>query len=386
MKIVDVCAFLSPHGGGVKTYIEQKLLLGPRLGHEIVIIAPGDRDELIDRGPGAKIVKLASPRFPLDRKYWYFDDEARLHAALDAEAPDFVEASSPWRSASMVGRWAPDVPKALVMHADPLSAYAYRWFGGLMKRATIDRRFERYWEHLRELNQAFDMVVCASGELQERMFAGGISHAVLHPMGIEAKLFSPERRDLALRRQMLELCDLPEEAHLLIAVGRLSAEKRWPMVIDAVAAASRNLPIGLVMLGAGGQKRRILSQIAGNPHIRLLAPERNREKFAALLASADAMIHGCEAETFCMAAAEARAAGVPVIVPDRGGASDHARGGAGIAYKAGNALAASEAIGELFAGRIPVIGTAMPPVTMEEHFVRLFEAYETLRLRQPVAA
>jgi len=191
MKIVDVCAFLSPQGGGVKTYIEQKLLLGPRLGHEIVVIAPGDRDEVIDRGPGAKIVMLASPRFPLDRKYWYFDDEARLHAALDAEAPDFVEASSPWRSASMVGRWAPDVPKALVMHADPLSAYAYRWFGGLMKRATIDRRFERYWEHLRELNLAFDMVVCASGELQERMFAGGISHAVLHPMGIEAKLFRP---------------------------------------------------------------------------------------------------------------------------------------------------------------------------------------------------
>lgn len=386
MKIVDVCAFLSPQGGGVKTYIEQKLLLGPQLGHEIVIIAPGDHDEVIERGPGAKIVTIASPRFPLDRKYWYFDDEARLHSALDAEAPDFVEASSPWRSASMVGRWAPDVPKALVMHADPLSAYAYRWFGALFSRETIDRRFERFWEHLRELGDAFSLVVCASRELQERMAEGGVANTVLHPMGIEAGLFTPARRDLALRRQLLEMCDLPEDAHLLIAVGRLSAEKRWPMVIDAVAAASRTLPIGLVMLGAGGQKRRILGQIAGNPHIRLLAPERNREKFAALLASADAMIHGCEAETFCMAAAEARAAGVQVIVPDRGGASDHARGGAGIAYKAGNALAASEAIGDLFAGKIPVIGTAMPPVTMEEHFASLFADYEALSMRPLVAA
>ena len=106
MKIVDVCAFYTPHGGGVRTYIEQKLRIGPELGHEIVIIAPGDRAEVIERGPRARIVTLPSPRFPLDRKYWYFADEAALHAAIDAEAPDMVEASSPWRSAAMVARWA----------------------------------------------------------------------------------------------------------------------------------------------------------------------------------------------------------------------------------------------------------------------------------------
>jgi len=386
MKIVDVCAFLSPQGGGVKTYIEQKLAIGPRLGCEIVVIAPGDHDEVIERGPGARIVTIASPRFPLDRKYWYFDDEARLHAALAAEAPDFVECSSPWRSASMVARWQPAVPKALVMHADPLSAFAYRWFGALFSRETIDRRFERFWEHLREQGEAFDTVVCASRELQERLAEGGVANTALHPMGIEAGLFTPDRRDPALRRELLALCDLPEDAHLLIGVGRLSAEKRWPMVIDAVAAASRSLPIGLVMLGAGRHKNRILAQIARNPHIRMLTPERNRERFAALLASADALIHGCEAETFCMAAAEARAAGVPVIVPDRGGAADHARGGAGIAYAACNALAASQAIVDLFAGRVPLVGKVEPPVTMEQHFECLFEEYRRIGARARRAA
>ncbi|MFM5886315.1 MAG: glycosyltransferase family 1 protein, partial [Novosphingobium sp.] len=79
MRIVDVCAFYSPQGGGVKTYIEQKLQLGPQLGHEIVILAPGDKAGVVERGPGARIVTLPSPRFPLDRKYWYFDDEAALH-------------------------------------------------------------------------------------------------------------------------------------------------------------------------------------------------------------------------------------------------------------------------------------------------------------------
>lgn len=378
MKIVDVCAFLSPHGGGVKTYIEQKLAIGPRLGHEITIIAPGDHDEVVERGPGARVVMLASPRFPLDRKYWYFDDEARLHAAITAEAPDFLEASSPWRSASMVGRWPGSAPRSLIMHADPLSAYAYRWFGPLFSRETIDKRFERFWEHLRELGRAFDVVVCASRELRDRLAAGGVANTALHPMGIEAGLFSAERRSAQLRRDLLALCELPEDAHLLISVGRLAPEKRLPMIVDAVEAASRSLPLGLVILGAGGQKRRLLAQIAGNPHIRLLSPERNRARFATLLASADALIHGCEAETFCMAAAEARASGIPVIVPDRGGAADHAGGGAGVRYAAGNAQAAAQAILDLFSGAVSLTTEPVPVVTMADHFAQLFAEYERI--------
>ena len=373
MKIVDVCAFLSPHGGGVKTYIEQKLAIGPQLGHVVVVLAPGDRHEVIERGPHARIVTLPSPRFPLDRRYWYFDDEAALHAALDAEAPDFVEVSSPWRSPAMVARWRADVPRALVMHADPLSAYAYRWLDPMLSRATIDRRFEPFWQHLRRLGLAFDRVVCASHELRERLVSGGVANTALHQMGVEEGLFSPARRDAALRRRMLDLCGLSESAHLLLGVGRLAPEKRWPLVVDAVTAASQHRPIGLVLLGEGAQRGRVARQIAGNPHIRLLSPVRDRMRFASLLASADALVHGCEAETFCMAAAEARASGVPVIVPDRGGAADHARDGAGLTYRAGSALAAAAAIGALLSAPRPSPGVTTR--TMRDHFRALFADY-----------
>jgi alpha-1,6-mannosyltransferase len=378
MKIVDVCAFLSPDGGGVKTYVEQKLAIGPRLGHEITVIAPGNHYEVIERGPGARIVTLPSPRFPLDRKYWYFADEATLHAALDAEAPDFVEVSSPWRSATMVARWSGAAPRSLIMHADPLSAYFYRWFEPLFTRAAIDRGFEPFWAHLRELGQAFDRVVCASRELRDRLAGGGVTNTVLHPMGVEAGIFTSTRSDTAVRRDLLRACDLPEEAHLLLGIGRLSPEKRWPMVVDAVTAASQSLPIGLVLLGQGRLRRRILRHIGGNPHIRLLPPLRERARFATLLASADALIHGCEAETFCMAAAEARASGVPVIVPDLGGAADHARGGAGVTYRAGNAMAAARAITAMFDGSWQAPVVAQRAVTMEDHFARLFADYAGL--------
>lgn len=378
MRIVDVCAFYTPHGGGVKTYVEQKMRIGPELGHDVTILAPGDRHAVIERGPHARIVTIPGPRFLLDRKYWYFGDEEALHAKLDELAPDFVECSSPWRSASMVARWAGPAPRALVMHADPLSAYAYRWFEPVMSRETIDRRLEPFWRHLRELSAGFERVVCASAELRDRLAAGGVMNTVLHPMGIEADLFSPARRSAALRRRLLALCGLPENARLLIGVGRLSPEKRWPMIVDAVAAASQKLPIGMVMLGAGKHKQRILKQIAGNPHIRLLKPEKDRIKFATILASADALIHGCEAETFCMAAAEARASGVPVIVPDRGGAADHARGGAGVTYRAGNAMSAARATIRLL-HHLPRAHQAAETTTTRGHFERLFADYEGVR-------
>jgi alpha-1,6-mannosyltransferase len=383
VKIVDVCAFFTPHGGGVKTYIEQKLAIGPQLGHDITILAPGDRHEVIEKGPDARIITIPNPRFPLDRKYWYFDDEAALHRTLDDLAPDFLEVSSPWRSPSMVARWPGTAPRALVMHADPLSAYAYRWLEPILTRQTIDRRFEPFWKHLRLMGQSYDRVVCANAELQSRLAQGGVANTTLHPMGIEADVFSPRRRNLDVRRQLLELCDLPESAQLLIGIGRLSAEKRWPMIVDAVAAASQSMPIGLVILGAGNQKKRIERQIAGNPHIRLLPPERDRVTFATLVASADALIHGCEAETFCMSAAEARASGVPLIVPDRGGAADHARGGAGVTYRACNALAAADATIRLL--RDPPRGPFGGVGTMSQHFERLFADYAAVVAEHRIA-
>jgi alpha-1,6-mannosyltransferase len=379
MKIVDVCAFYSPRGGGVKTYVEQKLAIGPRLGHEIVILAPGDRHAVFERGPNARIITIPAPRFPLDRNYWYFADEPALHAALDAEQPDIVEASSPWRSPAMVARWNGHVPKMLIMHADPLSAYAYRWLEPFFARPTIDRQFGRFWDHLRDLGQSFSQIICASHQLRDRLAAGGVANTIAIPMGVEAGLFAPERRNPALRRELLSLCGLPETASLLLGAGRLAPEKRWPMVVDAVAIASQRQPIGMVLLGEGSQRARIERKIAGNPHIRLLQPETGRERFAAILASVDALVHGCEAETFCMAAAEARASGILVIVPDQGGAADHAIDAASTCYTSKSALSAADAISRcLGEGRRTQASTAKFQ-TMDDHFAQIFANYALIR-------
>src|SRR4051812_9175221 len=130
MRIADVCAFYSPYGGGVRTYVEAKLRAATRFGHEITVIAPGAREESIRRGPGAWLVTIPSPKLPVDGRYRYFNDEPLLHRTLDRWQPDHVEASSPWSSATMVGRWPGPATRSLVMHSDPMAAYAYRWLAG----------------------------------------------------------------------------------------------------------------------------------------------------------------------------------------------------------------------------------------------------------------
>jgi alpha-1,6-mannosyltransferase len=384
VKIVDVCAFYAPQGGGVRTYVEQKLVAGPELGHEIVIVAPGPRDETEDRGRQARIEWLAAPRLPVDRKYRYFENAEAIHRILDRERPDFVEASSPWRAAHAVGGWKGPAPRALIMHADPIAAFGYRWLGGLASVETIDRGLEPGWRYLRRTAAPFDLVVSASASLSERLTAQGISRVATCPMGIEQGVFSPSLRDEALRTRMLERCALPPDAVLLLGVGRLAPEKRWNLVIEATVAAGLDRPIGLVLVGDGRDRARIVRAIDGNPHIHLAAPISDRGALARLMASADALIHGCDAETFSMVAAEARACGLPLIAPDRGGAADHARASGGFTYAAGNAADAARAICAFAAG--PRARPVPPPARgMEQHFRELFALYQNLVSARRVA-
>lgn len=371
MKIVDVSAFYAPQGGGVRTYVERKLSAAPRFGHDLTVIAPGETDSVEARGPHARIRWVAAPVFPLDRRYRYFDDERRLHDALDEERPDFLEASSPWRSARFVGSWSGRAPRALIMHADPLSAYAYRWFGRVASRPVIDRYFNWYWRHLLALDARFDLVVSASASLSRRLSEGGLTHVSTIPMGVDPGLFSPSLRDPELRRSMLAECGLSADGRLLIALGRLAPEKRWPLVIEAVMAAGYTREVGLVLIGEGNEAPNLQRLIGENPHVRLAGAIRDRRTLARMLASADAFVHGCEAETFCIAAAEAKASGLQLIVPDEGGAADQACGPADAVYRAGSAKRLAEAILG-FPQNQPSSADAR---VIDEHFAELFSAY-----------
>lgn len=382
MRIVDVCAFYTPHGGGVRTYVEAKFKAATRLGHEMIVVAPGARAETVERAPGAVLVTVPSPVLPVDRRYHYFDDHKALWSVLDEWRPDHVEASSPWSSATMVGRWQGAATRSLVMHSDPLAAYAYRWLGGVAPTSAIDRGFWWFWRHLRGLGQMFDLVVSANSQLTDRLAAGGVANTVTVRMGVEPGVFSPSLRSPEIRESALEALGLGPDGVLLLGLGRFSAEKRWEMVVRTIGDSPCRRRVGLLLVGAGSKAWRLEMLASRMPNVMIWPRIADRHELAQLLASADALVHGCEAETFCLVAAEARASGIPMIVPDRGAAPDQLVPGAGTTYRGGSEISLERAI-HRFIERGPELQRALAARacdvrSMDEHFAELFARYAAL--------
>ena len=140
MKIVDVCEFYSPTGGGVRRYINQKLALAGKFGHDLTVIAPG-AETRTEAAHGGTIAWIKSPHLPFDRNYRMFWNHQQVWRTLDRLAPDLVEGSSPWRGGWLAARWPGKAVKVFFMHADPVAVYPQTFLGGLLGPERVDRLF-----------------------------------------------------------------------------------------------------------------------------------------------------------------------------------------------------------------------------------------------------
>ena len=163
------------------------------------------------------------------------------------------------------------------------------------------------------------------------------------------------------------------------------------MLIAAAAAASADLPLGLVIIGDGMDRARVARAAARHPHTVLMAPTRDRRFLASLFASADALIHGSESETFGLVAAEALASGLPVILPDRGACPELAPADVSETYRSADPKAAAAAIRRLFARDQTVLKAAArraaPRVRSDDaHYAELFDLYGRILARHNARA
>jgi alpha-1,6-mannosyltransferase len=384
MKIADIAEFYSERGGGFRTYIQHKLAASRREGHHTVIIAPGAEDREEPRS-GGKIVWVRAPRVPVDPRYHFFVRSAPVNQVLQAERPDVVEGSSPWLGAWIAARWQGAMVKSLFVHQEPVATYPQTLLGRTLGQRRVDEMFGWFWSYLRRLSARFDLSVVSSGWLADRLESFGLTRPQVVPFGIDKRLFSPARRDAAMRRRMLAACGIADEtAPLLVAVSRHHPEKRVGTMIDAFAAASRTRPMGFFLIGDGPIRGWIEHKAARVRGVHVAGVIADREALATCLASADAFMHGCASETFGLVMAEAVCAGLPLVVPDFGGAADLAKPAYAETYEAGNVEAGAAAIRRLLA-RDPVqLGRACAQAaaggigTMDEHFRGLFALYQRL--------
>ena len=64
MRILDLAEFYSERGGGVRSYLDKMLACAGQLGHEVIVVAPGPRDEETRVAESGRIVRYRAPRMP----------------------------------------------------------------------------------------------------------------------------------------------------------------------------------------------------------------------------------------------------------------------------------------------------------------------------------
>lgn len=383
MKIIDVAEFYTDQGGGVKTYINQKLEAGAKHGHEIVIVAPGE-DWGTEERYGGRVIWVKGPRLPVDPRYYILWREKAVHRILDDEQPDVVEGSSPWTGGWFTARWPGNALKSFIFHQDPVAVYPQTLLSGWLGRKRVDKLFGFYWNYLKKLSSNFDMTLVSGDWLAERIETFGVKNPVPVPFGIDKGFFSPQRRDEELRAKLLDELGLSEKATLLIAISRHHPEKRLGTMIEGFKKASAEGPMGLMIFGDGPLRKYVNFKSRNVDGLKVMGFTDNRDQLADILASSDYFVHGSSAETYGIVVAEAICSGIPVVVPRVGGAADLASPGYAETYKGGDPDALADALGIIInRDRASLVDACVDAAqnevgTMDDHFELLFNTYEKL--------
>lgn len=355
------------------------------------MIAPGPRDEdapsaagVAPRNGGARVVRIAGAALPYDRTYHLLVRFDKIRSLVRAEQPDVLEAHSPYLAAAGVvacGRRSARVRTAF-WHADHLGTYVRPALARVLGGPASNAITTRLSGGVRALLAPFDATFVAGLGQANRLRAAGVRRVVYAPFGIDVATFRPAAATRVRRSELLDrLGDRGDSASLLVGVGRFAVEKRWDVVLDAFARLCAHRAAVLVLFGDGPERERL--QRRAPPGVRFLGFERDRGRLASALASADVLVHGCPYETYGLGVAEAVASGLPVVVPDAGGAAESADASCAETYRSLDADACAMAIERLLRRnrsdlRARALEAAARVPTLDQHFSRVLATYDEL--------
>jgi alpha-1,6-mannosyltransferase len=325
-------------------------------------------------------VRISGAALPYDRTYHLLARFDKVRARVLSERPEVLEAHSPYLGAAAVvacGRGSARIRTAF-WHADHLGAYVRPVLSKVVGDGGSEAIVQRLSRAHRALLAPFDAVFVAGLGQANRLRAAGVRRVVHVPFGVAAT-FRPTAANPALRRELLGGA-APSTA-LLVGVGRLAIEKRWDVVLEAFARLGAGRAAVLVLFGDGPERARLERRAPAG--VRFLGFEPDRGRLAAALASADVLVHGCPCETFGLAVAEAVASGLPVVVPDAGGAAEGVDPSCGEVYRSLDAEACASALMRVLRrDRIELRARAHDAAarvpTHEHHFSRVLATYVEL--------
>ncbi|MFP7753062.1 glycosyltransferase family 4 protein [Thermodesulfobacteriota bacterium B35] len=334
MHLTDITIFWTPSCGGVRTYLEAKRhWLAGREGIRSSLLVPG-----ADEGVKFDVYTLPAPRLPFGRGYRFPLRRRPWVRRLLSLRPDIIEAGDPyvlpWAALEAGHRLG--VPVVGFYHSDLQRLVSTR--AGHWSNRWLDR-------YILRLYSRFDRVLAPSRVMAEKLRGLGVPGDRVHvqPLGVDAALFHPDRRDQALRRRL----GLDHTVRLLVFAGRGSREKRIPLLLRTMTELGSGFHLHLV---GSGMPRRLPDNVSrSNGFV-------DSRRLSRILASSDALLHGGDSETFGLVVLEAMASGIPVVGVRAGAVAELVVPGTGLLAEPNSADSLAETVRRLFAGNYTAMG------------------------------
>ena len=301
LRVVVVTESFLPQVNGVTNSVLRILEHLRAEGHQALVIAPESSGGIteyagfrVKRVPSLEMKGLLPVGFP----------QKTIEPLIDGFNPDVIHLASPFFLGNYASRVAErlDIPTLSVYQTD-IAGFA-RHYGLTVAHDSLKR-----W--VAKIHKRTTRTLAPSNWSCEDLKSTGVPNVHLWPRGVDSQKFSPEKRDINLRCELLG--DRPDRK-LVGYVGRLANEKR----IDDLATLDARDDIQLVIVGEGPARSR-LERVLKNARF---VGYQSGEDLARYYASLDIFVHTGKHETFCQSVQEALASGVPVIAPNFGGPTD----------------------------------------------------------------
>lgn len=290
-------------------------------------------------------------------------------AFVEREAPDVIHVATP----GPVGLCGLAAAKTLGLplvgsYHTELGPYALHLTRDLLVAEAFDRYVDWFYRQCA-------LVLGPTAAVADSLARKGMTTSVWG-RGVDTVRFTPARRDEALRARLLGDGNV-----LLLFVGRLSAEKRVDVLLDAFARLGAAMPGARLVLAGEGPSRADFEARA--PAGTTFLGELHGDDLATLYASADAFCFPSTTDTFGQVILEAAASGLPAAAAAAGGALELVHDGrTGLLAPPDDPIALAAAIRELstFPERRRRFGQAARAAALDRTWQRSFDelthAYE----------
>jgi alpha-1,6-mannosyltransferase len=311
-RIAHIANLYGPKSGGLKTAMNSIAQEYTNLGHDVMLIVPGERD-LVTKKPFGTVVEIKAPIIPFSGGYRIIFNTNKVKNELKKFAPNFLEISD--RTTLLrLADWAKteSIDTAFYAHerVDKVVAAFLPFLP--FKKPLIDYANQKIANKVDHIIATTEYAATEFRRLSSSTNLDLDSKLVISPLGVDLTHFSPNNSNSGLKVKNAN------EQKILLACTRFSKEKDPDFLLDIARACKINgTQIQLVIAGSGPLTKKLVARAEKEDlPVSFIGFISDKNYLAQLLASADLFLAVGPIETFGLAALEALASGTPVICRD----------------------------------------------------------------------